>query len=42
MNVPVGIIGLVLVITGVRESRNPAARGLDLPGAVLVSAGCAC
>jgi MFS transporter, DHA2 family, methylenomycin A resistance protein len=39
VNVPVGIIGLVLVITGVRESRNPAARGLDLPGAVLVSAG---
>ncbi|HEU4907863.1 MAG TPA: MFS transporter [Propionibacteriaceae bacterium] len=39
VNVPVGIIGLVLVITGVRESRNPNARKLDLPGAVLVAAG---
>jgi MFS transporter, DHA2 family, methylenomycin A resistance protein len=39
VNVPIGIIGLVLVITGVRESRNPHARRLDLPGAVLVAAG---
>ena len=39
VNVPVGIIGLVLVITGVRESRNPNARRLDLPGAALVVAG---
>ena len=39
VNVPVGIIGLVLVITGVRESRNPNARRLDLPGAVLVATG---
>jgi EmrB/QacA subfamily drug resistance transporter len=39
VNVPIGIIGLVLVITGVRESRNPNARKLDLPGAVLVAAG---
>jgi MFS transporter, DHA2 family, methylenomycin A resistance protein len=39
VNVPVGIIGIVLVITGVRESRNPNARKLDLPGAVLVAAG---
>src|SRR3954452_13997159 len=39
VNVPVGIIGLVLVITGVRESRNPHARRLDLPGAVLIAAG---
>ena len=39
VNVPIGIIGLVLVSTGVRESRNPDARGLDLPGAVLVAAG---
>jgi DHA2 family methylenomycin A resistance protein-like MFS transporter len=39
VNVPVGIIGLVLVITGVRESSNPNARKLDLPGAVLVAAG---
>ena len=30
VNVPIGIIGLVLVITGVRESRNPHARRLDL------------
>jgi len=39
VNVPVGIVGLVLVITGVRESRNPDARRLDLPGAVLVASG---
>jgi MFS transporter, DHA2 family, methylenomycin A resistance protein len=39
VNVPVGIIGLVLVITGVRESRNPYARRLDLGGAVLIAAG---
>ena len=39
VNVPIGIIGLVLVITGVRESRNPHARRLDLPGAVLIAAG---
>ena len=39
VNVPIGIIGLVLVITGVRESRNPHARRLDLGGAVLVAAG---
>jgi MFS transporter, DHA2 family, methylenomycin A resistance protein len=39
VNVPIGIIGLILVITGVRESRNPHARRLDLPGAVLVAAG---
>ena len=39
VNVPIGIVGLVLVITGVRESRNPHARRLDLPGAVLVAAG---
>jgi len=39
VNVPIGIIGLVLVITGVRESRNLHARRLDLPGAVLVAAG---
>ena len=39
VNVPIGIIGLVLVVTGVRESRNPNARRFDLPGAVLVAAG---
>lgn len=39
VNVPIGIIGLVLVSAGVRESRNPYARRLDLPGAVLVSGG---
>ena len=39
VNVPIGIIGLVLVMTGVRESRNPHARRLDLGGAVLVAAG---
>lgn len=39
VNVPIGIIGLVLVITGVRESRNPNARRLDVAGAVLVAAG---
>ena len=39
MNVPIGIIGLVLVISGVRESRNPDARRLDIGGAVLVASG---
>jgi EmrB/QacA subfamily drug resistance transporter len=39
VNVPIGIVGLILVITGVRESRNPHARRLDLPGAVLIAAG---
>jgi len=39
VNVPIGIIGLVLVSTGVRESRNPHARKLDLGGAVLVASG---
>jgi MFS transporter, DHA2 family, methylenomycin A resistance protein len=39
VNVPIGIVGLVLVITGVRESRNPQARRLDVPGAVLVAGG---
>jgi MFS transporter, DHA2 family, methylenomycin A resistance protein len=39
VNVPIGIIGLVLVITGVRESRNPDARRLDVAGVVLIAAG---
>src|SRR5215216_3249086 len=39
VNVPIGIIGLALVITGVREPRNPHARRLDVPGAVLIAAG---
>jgi len=39
VNVPIGIIGLVLVSIGVRESRNPYARKLDLGGAVLVASG---
>jgi len=39
VNVPIGIIGLVLVISGVRESRNPDARRLDIGGAVLVASG---
>ena len=39
VNVPIGIIGLVLVITGVRESRNPDARRLDVVGVMLIATG---
>jgi EmrB/QacA subfamily drug resistance transporter len=42
VNVPMGVIGVVLTLAGVRESRDPGARRLDLPGAALVSSGLFC
>jgi EmrB/QacA subfamily drug resistance transporter len=38
LNVPVGIVGLLLTAAFVRESRDPQARHLDVAGAFLVSA----
>ena len=35
VNVPMGVIGIVLTLGFVRESRDPTPRALDLPGAVL-------
>ena len=42
VNVPIGILALVLAWPGLSESRNPDARHIDLPGQVLVIAGLAC
>ncbi|HEY7138398.1 MAG TPA: MFS transporter [Acidimicrobiia bacterium] len=39
VNVPIGVACLVLTLFGVRESRDPDARPLDIPGAVLAGAG---
>jgi EmrB/QacA subfamily drug resistance transporter len=40
LNVPISVVGLVLTAVGVRESGDPTAgRSVDVPGAVLVSAG---
>lgn len=35
VNLPVGLITLALGIPGLRESRNPQARNLDIPGQIL-------
>ena len=35
VNVPMGVVGIVLTLGFVRESRDPTPRPLDLPGAVL-------
>jgi EmrB/QacA subfamily drug resistance transporter len=37
VNVPIGVIGLVLTVTNVAESRNPHARGIDWAGLVTFS-----
>ncbi len=42
VNVPLGLIALVLAWPGLTESRNPHARHFDLPGQVLVIAGLTC
>ena len=42
INVPIGLVALILAWPGLSESRNPQARHLDLPGQVLVVAGLAC
>ncbi|MFH8724531.1 MFS transporter [Streptomyces termitum] len=41
VNVPVGVLVLAAAVLGLRESRTAAGRRLDLPGAVLVTAGLA-
>ena len=42
VNVPMGLAGIALTLAFVRESRDPAARPLDLPGAALSAAGLFC
>ena len=39
LNVPIGIIALVLTARVVRESKNPEGRGLDIPGQLLAIVG---
>ena len=39
VNVPIGVVGFVMAIIGVSESRDPAARHLDPTGIVLSAAG---
>jgi len=39
VNVPIGVVGLLLVWAVVPESRDPSPRRLDLPGSALISAG---
>ncbi|HEX3947518.1 MAG TPA: MFS transporter [Acidimicrobiales bacterium] len=39
VNVPLGVLGVVLTLGAVAESKDPSGRHLDLPGAVLASAG---
>lgn len=41
LNVPIGLAALVIAARVVRESKNPQARGLDLPGQVLAVTGLA-
>jgi EmrB/QacA subfamily drug resistance transporter len=42
VNLPVGVIALILGWPGLAESRNPAAQRIDLPGQVLVVSGLTC
>ncbi|MFK4089501.1 MFS transporter [Kribbella sp. NPDC020789] len=42
LNVPIGIIALLLGVPRLIESRNPAARHVDLPGQVLAAGGLFC
>ncbi|MFH0915854.1 MAG: MFS transporter [bacterium] len=41
LNVPIGLAALAIAARVVRESQNPQARGLDLPGQILAVAGLA-
>jgi EmrB/QacA subfamily drug resistance transporter len=42
INVPIGLIGALVTLWAVAESRDPGALTLDLPGVVLVTAGLFC
>lgn len=42
VNVPIGLVALILAWPGLSESRNPEARHIDMPGQLLVIAGLAC
>jgi DHA2 family methylenomycin A resistance protein-like MFS transporter len=42
VNLPVGLVALVLAWPGLAESRNPTAEQIDLPGQLLVIAALAC
>lgn len=42
VNVPIGLLALILAMPGLSESRNPNARRIDLPGQLLVIAALAC
>jgi EmrB/QacA subfamily drug resistance transporter len=42
INVPIGLLGAVVTLWAVAESRDPGALRLDLPGVVLVTAGLFC
>ncbi|MBJ7472189.1 MAG: DHA2 family efflux MFS transporter permease subunit [Solirubrobacteraceae bacterium] len=39
VNVPIGIIALAITLKTVREAKNPAGRGIDVPGALTFSLG---
>jgi len=41
LNVPIGLAALVITARVVRESKNPQARGLDIPGQILAVTGLA-
>ncbi|TDD58614.1 DHA2 family efflux MFS transporter permease subunit [Kribbella antibiotica] len=42
LNVPIGIIALLLGVPRLIDSKNPSARGIDLPGQVLAAGGLFC
>lgn len=42
VNLPIGLIGFVLALPNLSESRNPDARRIDVPGQLLVIAGLTC
>jgi EmrB/QacA subfamily drug resistance transporter len=39
VNVPIGLLAVPLILARIPESRDPAARRIDLPGVILVGAG---
>lgn len=42
VNLPIGVVALILGSSRLKESRNPQASSIDLPGQVLVAAGLTC